>query len=106
VQAPFQAYLRKLLPPDYVDDKWVALELTDETLDSWEAEVNGEKISRQLDEFLGHVLTQCGKWGVVFEMHFDPISGSHVLSVDECIYKLKNTLMRSSKREGFIAVTF
>ena len=87
--------------------EWLALDVDPETLDLFEAEVNGEEVDwggHPLDELIRVLLTNNERWVLVFEPDYDQFEDVFRMDPDQCVVTLKTSLKRTGPRSGFVAI--
>ena len=108
ITSQIQPFLLQFLPDGFFKEHWTVLDVSGAALDLLEQETNGEDVDWfdcRLEDLLVRFLTQYEQWALIFELHYDQIDNIYRLSPDECIHKLKVNLSRTSRREGFIALS-
>lgn len=97
-------YVERFLPPNYLEDDWIWLKTSDNTLDNFESEVNDETDGEKpFEKFLRYLLVDIDKWCVVFLLQYDQIDNVYQLNLENCITELKNNLNRNKVKKGFVA---
>jgi hypothetical protein len=99
-------YLKKFLPPNYFDESWVWLKVSDQTLDTYDISIkkgSENDDEKPLETFIRHFLMNADKWIMVFLLQYDRIDNVYQMDIEECISKLSSNLRKTTTNEGFIA---